>query len=133
MSNRTFSKNNDATDAVTAGFAAMGLVFMGLLLFVGIFTYMVWASALVGSILWGWFITPFVGIALTKAQAWGIALLISFWTYHYKSVPIKDEREWNEKLGEVAGLFIYPWLVLLFGWICHTWFWTKPVLQTVAQ
>ena len=106
-------------------FALLGAV----ALFVGVFAYMVWAGALIGSTLWAWFVAPFVGFTLTKAQAWGIALLVSFWTFHYKSVPLKDEREWKEKIGELIGLLCYPWLVLLFGWICHSWFWTAPILK----
>jgi hypothetical protein len=69
------------------------------------------------SILWGWFIVPFFGLApLTVPMAIGVVLIASFLTSRY--LHIEDERRPSEKLASVAGHeFLYPAVVLGVGWI----------------
>ena len=107
---------------------AMGMAYtvgvVGVLVLLGLMAlYGAWAGAFVGAILWKWFIVETFGVmALTKAQCFGIALLLGFWTFHHRSHYSKDERTWKEHLGEAIGLLIAPWFVLLLGWVCHTYF-----------
>lgn len=85
--------------------------------------YVVWANAYVGSTLWAWFIVPTFGLsALTLPQAWGISLIVCLWTKQMFTCKSKDERTTAEKIGEVIGVMLWPWVLLFFGWVCHHFF-----------
>ncbi len=125
MSNRYYSRN-DSDDLAKGLMITFGVV-LGLAFVAAFFIYAVWASAFVGMKLWAWFVIPFAlkcGVTLpplTFGFAWGLSLFVSYWTYHHKTIPIKDERETKDKVLEVFGLLAYPWLVLFFGWIAQHW------------
>lgn len=119
-------KNNNSDGSTLqvwakCGAFAFGLI-VALLLFCGVMLYGAWAGAFVGSHLWLWFVVPTFGLApLTMPQAFGISLLISFWTYHFKAGH-KDEREFKEKAAEIIGICLMPWITLLIGFICYHFF-----------
>lgn len=72
---------------------------------------MVILKAWVITILWGWYIVPAFGLApLRMVYAFGLALLVSYLTFHYT----EDKRGFWAKLG--FGLFSSV-MVLLVGWI----------------
>lgn len=93
--------------------------FVGLLLLItGLFLYGAWAGAFVATHLWTWYVIPAFGLApLKMIHAYGISLLISYWTYHHRSRYTKDERGMGEKVTEILLLMCYPWLVLFLGWV----------------
>lgn len=66
--------------------------------------------------LWDWFIVRYFGIkALTIPEALGLALIVSYTTYHYSG---KDERNFTDQMGSAIA---YPLVVLFLGWV-YTWF-----------
>lgn len=92
-------------------------------LFAIIYLYSAFVSAVVGSYLWLWFVVPVFGVsALTFPQAFGLSLLLNYWTYHHMSQRISDKRTLKEKLPETIGLVIRPWLILAIGWICYHYY-----------
>lgn len=119
MSKYGYSSKSDDNTLTLAAFGVIGV----LLLFVVLSIYGVWAGAFVGSHLWAWFVSPVFGLPLlTKAQAWGIALLTGYWTHQHITIPIKDERPLSEKVAQIVGLMLYPWFILLIGYVCHRFF-----------
>ena len=114
---------NDNTNKFATGLVITSTVVGALFFLALIAIYGAWAGAFVGAILWKWFIAETFGVmVLTKAQCFGIALLLGYWTFHHRPQYSKDERTWKEHLGEAIGLLIGPWFVLLLGWVCHTYF-----------
>jgi disulfide bond formation protein DsbB len=112
------SQNMNSTNTLSTGMLA-GFAIIGLLLGVAVLTlYGAWAGAFVATHLWAWYVMPAFGVASLKMiHAFGIFLLINFWTYHHRSQYIKDERTGGAKATEILMLMAYPWMVLLFGWL----------------
>lgn len=117
--------SNRLTDGqeVALGFAAVfGVVVAVCLLFGGGFLYGVLAAGFVSMKLWAWFVVPVFGLPqLTIVQAWGIALLASLWTHQNFTNTNKDERSTGEKIAYTIAVLLSPWMILLFGWIGHTY------------
>lgn len=69
------------------------------------------------SILWGWFIVPYFGVAaLSVPMAIGMVLIAGFLTAQY--IHIEDERKPYLKLASAFGHeFFYPAVVLGIGWV----------------
>ena len=69
------------------------------------------------SVLWGWFIIPYFGVAaLSIPVAIGLTMVVSFLTYQF--IHTVDERSTSEKVTEGVVLgFLHPAFALLFGWI----------------
>src|SRR5947207_15556339 len=88
--------------------------------FGGMILYIIWANAFVGMYLWQWFVVPFDIKPLTMAHAWGLSILISLWTHQHYTCKCKDTRSTSEKTGEIIGIFLYPWMALLMGYIAHS-------------
>lgn len=111
---------NDNT--LVKGFLIVAAIVFGLVGLPLVALYSAWAGAFVGVHLWIWFVVPIFHIApLTMPQAFGLAMLINFWTYHFKA-GVKDVRENKEKYIELIGIVIFPWSTLLTGYICHQFF-----------
>lgn len=92
--------------------------------FVGIVALLVLSSLLRGytlSVLWGWFMVPTLGLPhLSVVQAIGIAMVVSFLTYHDTSDIPKKERSTGEAIASGVSLAVlYPLIALLFGWVVH--------------
>ncbi len=92
--------------------------------FVGIVALLVLSSLLRGyafSVLWGWFMVPTLGLPhLSVAQAIGIAMVVSFLTYHDTSnIPKKEESAGATIARGVSFAVAYPLLALLIGWVVH--------------
>jgi len=101
--------------------AILGLTVVGLI-FIPLFLYSAWAGAFVGVKLWAWFVVPVFGFkAVTLPQAFGLSLLIGYWTKQHFNNHAKDERDVTTKAVEFCSLLAYPWLVLLFGFICKSY------------
>lgn len=114
---------NDLSEKVSTGVVIGGAIFMVLFIFVLFGLYGAWAGAFVGVKLWAWFVAPVFGLPLlTLPQAFGISLLCHFWTWQHFSSKCKDERPAGERIGELVGLVAAPWVTLLFGWVCKTYF-----------
>jgi hypothetical protein len=105
------------------GFMIVGAIMLGLVLVGLVALYASWVAAFVGVKLWTWFIIPIFGLpSLSLSQAFGVSLLFRFWTYQHFTSKCKDERSEREKYGEYFGVLISPWIVLLLGWVCHSFF-----------
>ncbi|MDP3726358.1 MAG: hypothetical protein Q8R36_04140 [bacterium] len=78
------------------------------------------ANGFVLSVLWGWFIVPTLGLpALSVVQAIGIAMVVSYLTYHYIDTQ-KGTEDKREKIAMAIGMVILrPLFALFFGWIIH--------------
>lgn len=101
------------------GGGAMALMFVFALMYL----YSAFVSAFVGSHLWLWFVVPIFGVsALTFPQAFGLALLLNYWTHQHFSQHTRDERTWKQKMPETIGLLSRPWWILLTAWVCHHFF-----------
>lgn len=100
---------NDEKVTLAAG-SIVGILWI--IMFIVIVAYFVFAGGYVLSILWGWFIIPVftTAPALTWQQAAGIILVASFFKY-----KPKDSEKSNNKT--TIMLLLYPWLLLLFGYI----------------
>lgn len=105
---------NSISTVMLAGFAAIGLLFG-----VAVLTlYGAWSGAFIATHLWAWYVMPAFGVtSLKMIHAFGISLLISFWTYHHRSHYSKDERKMGEKIMEIIILMSYPWMILFLGWL----------------
>lgn len=89
--------------------------------------YFIWSTAFIMATLWGWFIPPVFGLSpLTLGQAWGISILVNMWTHRHMPGDLKkykfEEETLTNNLKELSYLILRPWVILLFGWICHRWF-----------
>jgi disulfide bond formation protein DsbB len=108
----------NSSDSLTTGILAMAAVIGTILLLGGLFLYGAWAGAFVATHLWTWYVMPAFGVASLKMiHAYGISLLISYWTYHYRAQHTKDERTTSKKIAEVIMFMCYPWMVLFLGWM----------------
>src|SRR6266404_2677862 len=77
------------------------------------YLYSAFVSAFVGAHLWLWFVVPVFGVSpLTFPQAFGLSLLLNYWTHQHFSQHIRDERKWKEKMPETLGLLSRPWWIL---------------------
>lgn len=91
--------------------------------FVLLFLYGAWANAFVATYLWLWFVAPTFGLVpLTLPIAFGISLLIGFWTYQYNPWKGEDERDSTAKMIDLLAILFRPWFCLLLGWVCHYFF-----------
>lgn len=108
----------NSSDSLSNGMLAIFAV-IGIFLLMGVlFLYGAWAGAFVATHLWTWYVMPAFGVgSLKMIHAFGISLLVNYWTYHHRSRYTKDERETGEKVVEVLLLMCYPWLVLFLGWL----------------
>ena len=98
-------------------------IFLALAFFALIFLYAAWACAFVSVHLWAWFVIPTFGLAPLKlSSAFGISLLVGLWTHQHRTNNAKDERDAKEKAIEAGGILLSPWLILFFGYVCHTYF-----------
>lgn len=69
------------------------------------------------SVLWGWFVMPYFGVAaLSIPVAIGLTMVVSFLTYQFTHT--EDNRSSREKIieGITIGL-LHPAFALLFGWV----------------
>ena len=72
-------------------------------------------NAYVVSTLWGWFVVPIFGLkALTVVQAWGLALIPSWFMYKTKSQEKVDKSNY---VSVFANPLIAAGCWLLMGWI----------------
>lgn len=111
--------NNNKLDDTVAGFIGGTVVFI---LFIVFSVYSVAINAFVGAHLWNWFFATTFGLpTITLLQSLGLSLLVSFWTFQHFTYKGKDERDLNQKLGEMGLMLIRPWLMLLFGYIVHSY------------
>jgi len=114
---------NNNSNSVVGGALAVFAVVGAIVGFAGLFLYGAWASAFVAVHLWKWYVMKAFGVeALKMIHAYGIALLISYWTYHHRSQHTKDQRETQDKVIEFIMILLYPWIVLFFGWIGYALF-----------
>lgn len=81
---------------------------------------MLW-SAYVGTILWGWFVTPVFYWSAPTPSIWalfGLALFLRLPFAKYE--PDSNERPLAENIGRVVGAITFglltPAMALLFGW-----------------
>jgi len=100
-----------------------GFLFLVILVF-GTFWVVVLSTLFNGwvlSILWGWFMVPTFGLpTLSMPQAMGIALVVSYLTYHYNGVPAQEkEKTKAEKIISVSMPILRPLFTLGFGWVIH--------------
>lgn len=87
------------------------------------YLYSAFVSAFVVSHLWLWFVVPIFGVSvLSFPQAFGLSLLVNYWTFQHFSQHIRDTRTWKEKIPETLGLLSRPWFILLVGWACYHFF-----------
>ena len=79
--------------------------------------------AFVIATLWKWFMVPIFALPLlTKAQAYGLGLFISYFTSNYK--PEFDEKD-SKKVRAITNLLnvaLKPVMTLLLGYIIITFF-----------
>jgi hypothetical protein len=116
-------KGKRSADDGLAQFLAYVFVFLAVLIGLAAFAaYIIWANAYVGAILWGWFVAPVFGLPLlSKAQAWGIAIMVAFWTHQRESRDNDDESKSTFSIRLIT-LMLAPWVGLGIGWICHHYF-----------
>jgi len=99
----------------TLGPIALAMI-LALLMLLGF--YNAWAI----SLLWGWFIVPAFALpALTILQAWGLAIFVTYLTYHPQS------NQHNKDLtayfiGEVVKFMTKPLIAVGIGWLVKTLF-----------
>lgn len=103
--------------------AFIGIFISLFFVFGGTIIYMTWATAVVGKIMWMWFMVPTFGLpALTFGQAWGLSILVRFLTYVPTERKNEDDKTKNEKLLSLITVLLAPWISLLIAWICKTFF-----------
>ena len=91
---------------------------LAVLFFIVGFFYDVFVSGYVAMKLWSWFVVPIFNFrSLDLYESWAISLVISFFTHKYSTSNCKDERGTDEKLMSFVGMLIYPWMILLLGWM----------------
>ena len=94
------------------------LAVLGLLL--GVAGLIVVSSLLNGyvlSVVWGWFFVPVLNLPpISVLQAIGIAMVVSFLTYHDSGKKSSEQ----ETATLVAMIFVRPFITLFFGWILHS-------------
>ena len=101
--------------------AALKIFLVGistLALFLGLIILMSLINGFVLMTLWEWFVTPTIGWrTINTVEGIGLGLLFSFITYHYKP-SIEDDEEQGKKatMSALVGL-VYPWIVLLLGYV----------------
>lgn len=101
-------KNLDATGKVVVG-GGTGIVLI--ILITSALLYGAFSVGFVGMKLWAWYVVPVFSLpALTWVQAFGISLLVRLLTY--SPVPTGKDAKLN-----VGGVLLYPWIVLLLGWL----------------
>ena len=103
----------------------IGGITVGAILVVSIpiIIYSIWANAYVGKILWEWFVANTFNLPpLTMAQAWGLSMIITMWTYQHNPCKSKEERDKIVVVTEWLVLAAQPWIYLFFGWICYHYF-----------
>ena len=73
--------------------------------------------AYVLNILWGWFVTPVLGIV---APGYMLMLGFTFFTSLLFSHPVsvcKDERESKQKITDAIAAMLTPFFALCVGWL----------------
>jgi hypothetical protein len=80
-----------------------GGCFVALLIFAVIPVILMW-EAFVLTRLWGWFVVPFGIMAIGKAHAYGLVLLVSMFKGH---IPSKDDEE--------KGIYYTFFKLLIYG------------------
>jgi hypothetical protein len=104
----------------TAGILAMFFLLLILALFGGLVLYGIWVTAFVSTYLWLWFVVPVFHVApLTLLQAYGLAILVTYWTHQHISDKVEDTRKPSVIVAELVGLFLKPWVTLLVGYIIY--------------
>ena len=85
-----------------------------------IFSSLILLRGYVLSILWRWFMVPTLGLPqLSVVQAIGIAMVVSFLTYHDDLDLQRSERSLGQKTVIFLCRIIYLLFALLFGWVVH--------------
>ena len=87
--------------------------------------FSIWLRAHTIASLWFWFVaSQFNIVALTKPQAYGIGILITYLAMHaeYRETPENDDYRQKAFIHGVMMSFFVPALVLLSGWVTYTYF-----------
>jgi hypothetical protein len=117
-SNKSDLKSKNALAIVAA---VLKIIFY-VAVFLGTVIFIVWSSAYVGATLWAWFIIPTFGLpVISMPVAFGIALLVRFWTYQPAPNFAADVLRPSRFLDTIV-LLATPWFVLLVGYICKVYF-----------
>ena len=75
-----------------------------------------WATA----ILWGWFVAPVFQVReISTAEALGLCLVLAL--ARLRRNPSSEGKTNEEKLWDVAAVFLAPLLLLAVGWIVKQW------------
>ena len=77
-------------------------------------------QAWVMTVLWGWFVVPFISLpVMTMKTALGMVVLSGLLRFQ---VYCKDEREPTEKvITGLCHMFVAPLVTLFIGWVVYTW------------
>jgi len=90
---------------------------IGFLVFLLIVPLTIWRGYAL-TVLWQWFMVPALGLPeLRVAEAIGVALVVTYLTYHSAGSDIKDGTE--EAVKRTVFQALFPLLALGFGWIVH--------------
>ena len=73
------------------------------------------------STLWGWFMVPLFGLpSLGLIPAIGVAMVVSFLTFHYVREPaVPEDKKWESAIASFGFAVLYPLFTLFIGWIAH--------------
>jgi len=91
------------------------LGFLGILIVCIAYDALVWG--LVGYKFWYWFLIP-IFPTLPTILFWQAVGLMFFITL-FKSMGQLVKKEYKDNNTEALGVIIYPWILLLCGWIAH--------------
>jgi len=113
-----------STDNEEVGMACAALIgtIIGVFLFI---IYMTFASAVLLSSFWAWFILPIFPelTQLTLVSAIGLGMFYNALNGNYAKAiekvneAKKNPKETSEVIGLLVGLAIAPWIALLTGWV----------------
>jgi len=105
--------------AVGLGVGVVGL--LAAFIFLPLTIYGVFATGVVGSKLWLWFLVPLGLPKISILGAAGIAMLARLFTYEnpFGYSDGDKERTTPEKVGRFVGILLLPWMTLLIGYIIH--------------
>lgn len=67
------------------------------------------------SVLWGWYVTPLGVLPITKAHAYGLAILISV----FKPSNPKRDQSAEDFLTGILALLLTPALAVFIGWVVN--------------
>ena len=73
------------------------------------------------SVLWSWFMVPTFHLPpLGIVPAMGMAMVVSFLTYHYDEDKAKEQASQSERIGKVCmSIILRPVMALILGWVIH--------------